>query len=137
MYGLRRFKIPLDEFPLCRMIEENCMKLPAFQKAAPESSPMHPPTWNQFTDRNFTPLNQERTIAMSDHAAPVIDENDPDYTPYVIDQGWDKYSAEEHETWKILYDRQQKILPGRACDEFMQNLDTLKISDGRSRISRN
>jgi len=42
MYGLRRFKIPVDEFPLCRMIEANCLKLEAFQRAAPEVQPDTP-----------------------------------------------------------------------------------------------
>jgi phenylalanine-4-hydroxylase len=64
---------------------------------------------------------------MSEHAAPVIDENDPDYTPYVIDQGWDKYTPEDHETWKILYNRQQEILQNRACDEFIDNMNKLEI----------
>jgi maleylacetoacetate isomerase len=42
MYSMRRFKIPVEEFPLCRMIEKNCLKLPAFQKAAPEVQPDTP-----------------------------------------------------------------------------------------------
>ncbi len=55
--------------------------------------------------------------------------DDDDYAPYIIDQGWDKYTAEEHGTWGILYNRQKEILKGRACDEFLENLDKLKISD--------
>ncbi|MBU0858558.1 MAG: maleylacetoacetate isomerase [Alphaproteobacteria bacterium] len=42
MYNLRRFNIALDAFPLCRAIEENCMKLTAFQMAAPEMQPDAP-----------------------------------------------------------------------------------------------
>lgn len=52
-----------------------------------------------------------------------------DYMPYVVDQGWDRYSAEDHGTWKILYNQQKNILKGRACDEFMENLDELEIGD--------
>lgn len=57
----------------------------------------------------------------------ILNEDNPDYTPYVIDQNWGAYSAEEHETWKILYNRQQKLLKNRACDEFMENMDRLEI----------
>ncbi|MDB5491226.1 MAG: phhA [Micavibrio sp.] len=54
-----------------------------------------------------------------------------DYTQYIIDQGWKNYTAEDHGTWKILYNKQKEILKGRACDEFMDNLDRLKISDAQ------
>jgi phenylalanine-4-hydroxylase len=53
--------------------------------------------------------------------------DDDDYAPYIIDQGWEKYTDEEHGTWNILCNRQKEILQGRACDEFIENLDKLKI----------
>jgi phenylalanine-4-hydroxylase len=46
---------------------------------------------------------------------------------WTIPQDWDKYTAEEHATWVKLYERQMKILPGRACDEFMRGLDALDL----------
>lgn len=49
----------------------------------------------------------------------------PDWT---IDQGWEHYTAEEHATWKTLYARQTQLLPGRACDEFVQGMRDLPIS---------
>jgi phenylalanine-4-hydroxylase len=49
----------------------------------------------------------------------------PDWT---IDQGWEHYSAEEHATWKVLYERQTKLLPGRACDEFVAGMKALPIT---------
>lgn len=52
-----------------------------------------------------------------------------DYASYVIDQGWKNYTAEEHGTWNILYNRQREILPGRACAEFLDNMDRLAIGD--------
>ncbi|MCD8494177.1 MAG: phenylalanine 4-monooxygenase [Alphaproteobacteria bacterium] len=53
---------------------------------------------------------------------------DPDsWRDYIIDQGWENYTAEEHETWKLLYERQFKIMPGRACDEFFQGIEALDI----------
>lgn len=42
LYNARRFFLTLDGYPLCRKIEENCMALEAFQKAAPESQPDTP-----------------------------------------------------------------------------------------------
>jgi phenylalanine-4-hydroxylase len=49
----------------------------------------------------------------------------PDYT---INQQWHTYSAAEHNRWDRLFRRQLKLLPGRACDEFIQALQTLELS---------
>ena len=48
----------------------------------------------------------------------------PDWT---IDQNWLQYSAQDHATWKTLFERQSKLLPGRACDEFVQGMRNLPI----------
>ena len=48
----------------------------------------------------------------------------PDWT---IDQGWSSYTAAEHATWKTLFERQTKLLPGRACDEFVQGMRDLPM----------
>lgn len=39
MYNARRFNVDLTPFPTLRRIEENCLKLEAFQKAKPEAQP--------------------------------------------------------------------------------------------------
>ena len=52
----------------------------------------------------------------------------PDWT---IDQDWDSYSAEEHATWKTLFERQTKLLAGRACDEFLRGMRDLPLSADR------
>jgi phenylalanine-4-hydroxylase len=49
----------------------------------------------------------------------------PDFT---IDQGWDDYTSEEHAIWRTLFERQEKILAGRACDEFMAGLADLGVA---------
>ena len=49
----------------------------------------------------------------------------PDWT---IDQGWHAYTAQDHATWKTLFQRQTQLLPGRACDEFVQGMRDLPIS---------
>jgi len=46
-------------------------------------------------------------------------------------QGIIHYSNEENETWEILYERQIKLLKSRACDEFLEGLDLLKM-DGQA-----
>ena len=51
----------------------------------------------------------------------------PASTDWTIPQGWDGYTAQEHETWVTLYDRQAAILPGRACDAFLKGLKALDL----------
>jgi phenylalanine-4-hydroxylase len=46
---------------------------------------------------------------------------------WTIDQGWDRYTSEEHQTWLTLYDRQASVLPGRAADAFVHGLDALDL----------
>jgi phenylalanine-4-hydroxylase len=51
----------------------------------------------------------------------------PERADWTIDQGWEKYTAAEHSTWKTLFERQTQLLPGRACDEFVQGMRDLPI----------
>ncbi|VTU17615.1 Phenylalanine-4-hydroxylase [Variovorax sp. PBL-H6] len=46
---------------------------------------------------------------------------------WTIDQGWDRYTPQEHAVWKTLFERQSKLLPGRACDEFVRGMQNLPI----------
>lgn len=46
----------------------------------------------------------------------------PDYT---IDQQWETYSPAEHDRWARLFSKQLEVLPGRACDEFLDAVDRL------------
>ena len=52
----------------------------------------------------------------------------PRNADYTIDQRWDTYSDEEHDRWKRLYRRQQQVLPGRACDEYIRAIRQLDLS---------
>jgi phenylalanine-4-hydroxylase len=38
------------------------------------------------------------------------------------------WSNDENEIWQQLYKRQVALLPGRACEQYMQGLDLLKLS---------
>ncbi|RUQ90749.1 phenylalanine 4-monooxygenase [Legionella septentrionalis] len=44
------------------------------------------------------------------------------------EQGLVSYSANEHRVWQILFERQCKLLPGRACDEFLLGLENLGLT---------
>ena len=50
----------------------------------------------------------------------------PDYT---IDQDWPSYTADEHDRWDRLFAKAQTILPHRACDEFMDAMAALQLSE--------
>ena len=51
----------------------------------------------------------------------------PERPDWTMDQGWDNYTAQEHAVWKTLFERQTKLLPGRACDAFVQGMRQLPI----------
>lgn len=45
----------------------------------------------------------------------------------ITDQGWDRYTAEDHAVWGALFDRQLRTLDGQVCDEYLAGLRTLGI----------
>ena len=47
---------------------------------------------------------------------------------WTIPQGWDAYTPAEHAIWDTLFDRQAKLLPGRASTAFLRGLDVLRLS---------
>ena len=51
----------------------------------------------------------------------------PERTDWTIDQDWSRYSADEHAVWKTLFERQSRLLPGRACDEFLRGMADLPL----------
>jgi phenylalanine-4-hydroxylase len=51
----------------------------------------------------------------------------PERADWTIDQGWDRYTAQDHATWRTLFERQSRLLPGRACDEFIAGMRDLPI----------
>lgn len=52
----------------------------------------------------------------------------PRNADFTIDQRWDTYSNEEHDRWYRLYQRQRQVLPGRACDEYIDAIRKLDLS---------
>jgi len=63
-----------------------------------------------------------------------------DYThadaQYVVQQDWNAYTADEHALWRRLYQRQAKLLPGRAADVYIDSLAKLQAEDGIPRFDR-
>lgn len=53
MYSLRRNRVDLSAYPLCRRIEAHCLTLPAFQTAAPEMQPDAPEGLEQIHGPSF------------------------------------------------------------------------------------
>jgi phenylalanine-4-hydroxylase len=53
-----------------------------------------------------------------------------DIRDYTIEQNWPDYSAEVHAIWRLLFERQQRLLPGRACQEYLDGLRGLGVAAG-------
>lgn len=56
-----------------------------------------------------------------------------DYTradaDYTCAQNWASYTAADHDTYRRLYERQTALLPGLACDAFIEALPSLGADD--------
>ena len=49
---------------------------------------------------------------------------------WTIPQDWSAFTAQEHAVWDTLFERQAKLLPGRASKAYLHGLELLKLSDG-------
>jgi len=55
----------------------------------------------------------------------------PDYT---VDQDYASYSDADQDRWRRLYARQMRLVPGRACPEFLRVIETLGYDSGVPRF---
>lgn len=55
----------------------------------------------------------------------IIEARKDDWT---IPQHWERFTAEEHRTWDLLFARQSEALRGRAVADFFRGLDVLRLS---------
>src|SRR6185312_629819 len=47
---------------------------------------------------------------------------------YIVPQNHGRYTPAQHALWRRLYQRQEKLLAGRACDRFIECLSLLQAS---------
>ncbi|WP_277970079.1 phenylalanine 4-monooxygenase [Sphingomonas echinoides] len=47
---------------------------------------------------------------------------------WTIPQNWSAFTDEDHRVWDTLFERQAKLLPGRASNAYLRGLDVLKLS---------
>jgi phenylalanine-4-hydroxylase len=71
---------------------------------------------------------QRQLSEIEKHGAAAGETGRPHTQDWTIDQGWDRYTAVEHGVWKTLFERQTRLLPGRACDEFVAGMRDLPIT---------
>lgn len=45
---------------------------------------------------------------------------------WTMPQRWEAYTAEQHATWRTLFDQQSAALQGYACEDFLRGLDILR-----------
>jgi phenylalanine-4-hydroxylase len=55
----------------------------------------------------------------------------PVYASGIVTQDMSAYSDTDHAVWQSLFQRQSAVLPNRACDEFLDGLDALKLGPDR------
>ncbi|HEY0846610.1 MAG TPA: phenylalanine 4-monooxygenase [Noviherbaspirillum sp.] len=55
---------------------------------------------------------------------------------YVVQQDCAAYTAEQHALWRKLYQRQAKLVPGRACELFIDSLGKLDAADAIPALDR-
>lgn len=67
-----------------------------------------------------TPINTKHGLAAGA-------QRPPERSDWTIPQGWENYTTADHAVWKTLFERQSRLLPGRACDEFLRGMRELPI----------
>ncbi len=49
---------------------------------------------------------------------------------WTVPQLWERFTPEEHARWRALFDRQMRLLPGRAAPEFLDGVARLDLGGG-------
>ena len=55
---------------------------------------------------------------------------------YVVQQDWSAYTPAQHALWRKLYQRQARLLSGRACDVFIDSLKKMDAANDIPRLDR-
>ncbi len=67
------------------------------------------------------------SASQSKHGLAAGSGGDPGTPDWTVPQHWARYTDQDHATWKTLFERQSRLLPGRACDAFLQGLQDLPL----------
>lgn len=51
----------------------------------------------------------------------------PERPDWIVPQNWDAYTPEEHGVWKHLFERQIRLVPGRASQHYLNGMNDLPI----------
>lgn len=49
---------------------------------------------------------------------------------WTVPQHWERFTADAHARWRLLFDRQMRLLPGRAAPEFLDGVAKLDLAQG-------
>lgn len=52
----------------------------------------------------------------------------PIYTTNIVEQPWSRYGADDHAVWAALFERQERLLAGRASQVFVRNQHAMGMS---------
>jgi phenylalanine-4-hydroxylase len=72
-------------------------------------------------------MMERQITGITKHGAAAGEAVQPERADWTIDQGWENYTPDEHAVWKTLFERQTRLLPGRACEAFVQGMRDLPI----------
>ncbi len=53
------------------------------------------------------------------------------YDSLIVDQNWNNYTLDDHDTWRILFERQMEILEPRVCKEYLEGVKALGFTADR------
>jgi phenylalanine-4-hydroxylase len=70
-------------------------------------------------------LNEHHTAVK--HGLAAGTQEQPARADWTIPQNWSQYTDAQHAVWRTLFERQSRLLPGRACDAFVQGMRALPI----------
>ena len=70
-------------------------------------------------------------MAAGNYGLAAADAGRPATADWTVPQRWTDYTAGEHAVWRTLYERQARLLHGRACDEFVAGMQALPIAADR------
>jgi phenylalanine-4-hydroxylase len=73
------------------------------------------------------PMSISKKRDTAKHGAAAGEAGRPQSPDWTVDQGWESYTEADHAIWRTLFERQTRLLPGRACAAFLDGMRALPI----------